>query len=96
VIDELDIDDESESEDESEPMLKIISTKPRTYRAKRKAKPRKRFTLTSAINFTLSAIAIICALVSIPLLLIAAPFVLLTLGLLSIASACNELRWKDD
>jgi uncharacterized membrane protein len=71
-------------------MLKIISTKPRAYRVKRKsAKPKKRF---SAFNAAVTAIAFLSIAIAIPLLLIAAPFVLCAVGLLLIANACNETR----
>jgi hypothetical protein len=70
-------------------MLKIISTKPRTYRAKRKsAKPRKLVSLpTSATRFLLKLTAIICALVSLPFLLIAALALLFAIVLFAICAA---------
>ena len=71
-------------------MLKIISTKPRAYRVKRKAaKPKKRY---SVFNAVVMAIAFLCIALTIPLLLIASPFVLCAVGLLLIANACNEVR----
>lgn len=71
-------------------MLKIISTKPRAYRVKRKAvKPKKRY---SAFNACVMAIAFLCIALAIPLLLIASPFVLCAVGLLLVANACNEVR----
>ena len=75
-------------------MLKIISTKPRTYRVKRKAaKPKKRF---SAFNAVVTTIAFLSVALAIPLLLIATPFVLCAVGLLLIANACNEMRVSED
>ena len=75
-------------------MLKIISTKPRAYRVKRKAaKPRKRY---SAFNAVVMAIAFLSVAIAIPLLLIASPFVLCAVGLLLIANACNEMRVSED
>lgn len=76
-------------------MLKIISTKPRAYRVKRKAvKPKKRY---SVFNACIMAIAFLSVALAIPLLLIATPFVLCAVGLLLIANACNEMRVdKDD
>ena len=72
-------------------MLKIISTKPRAYRVKRKAaKPRKRY---SAFNAVIMGIAFLAIALAIPLLLIASPFVLCAVGLLLVANACNGVRY---
>ena len=75
-------------------MLKIISTKPRAYRVKRKAvKPRKRF---SAFNGVATANAFLSVALAIPLLLIATPFVICSVGLLLIVHSCNQMRIDDD
>ena len=70
-------------------MLKIINTKPRAYRVKRKAvKPKKRMSLPKSVTRNLlKLIAIICALVSLPFLLIAAPPLILGVLLLAICAA---------
>lgn len=70
-------------------MLKIISTKPRRYRVKRKA---VRPIYISVINACVMAIAFLCIALAIPLLLVASPFVLCAVGLLLVANACNEVR----
>ena len=70
-------------------MLKIISTKPRRYRVKRKsAQPLPLY--ISVINACIMAIAFLCIALAIPLLLIASPFVLCAVGLLLIANACKQ------
>ena len=68
-------------------MLKIISTKPRAYRVKRKAaKPRKRVSFSKSITKIFIKLVIFsCPLLALPLLLIALPFV--GLGILLIALA---------
>ena len=70
-------------------MLKIINTKPHAYRVKRKAvKPKKRMSLPKSVTRNLlKLIAIICALVSLPVLLIAAPPLILGVLLLAICAA---------
>ena len=74
-------------------MLKILSPKKRAYRVKRRAKPKKRF---SVFNAVVTAIAFLSVALAIPLLLIATPFVLCAVGLLLIANACNEMRISED
>lgn len=70
-------------------MLKVIRTKPRAYRMKRKTvKPIKRVSLPKSVTRVLLKItAIICGLVSLPFLLIAAPPLLLGVLLLAICAA---------
>ena len=71
-------------------MIKIIRSKPRAYRVKRReGKPKKRY---SVINACIMAIAFLSIALAIPLLLIASPFVLCAVGLLLVANACNEVR----
>ena len=73
-------------------MLKIISTKPRTYRVKRKAvKPRKRLSLPKSITkFFIKLVIFTCPLIAFPLLLIALPFVGLGIFLIALAFVLME------
>ena len=73
-------------------MLKIISTKPRTYRVKRKAaKPKKCVSLPKSITkFFTKLVIFTCPLLALPLLLIALPFVGLGIFLIALAFVLME------
>ena len=71
-------------------MLKIITPQTRRYRVRVKRKAVKPIYI-SVINACIMAIAFLCIALAIPLLLIAAPFVLCAVGLLLVANACNEV-----